>query len=75
MSIVIHNKTGNIYILKDLWAINATNGEKGYFAIYKRLFKKQIYVRRTREFYLKFTPLKYWDFNNKRPKKKYLDFQ
>ncbi|MCK5610553.1 hypothetical protein KAR91_52250 [Candidatus Pacearchaeota archaeon] len=69
MSIVIHNKTGNLYILKVLFAKNATNGKEGeVYAVYKRPFNKQTFVRRTGEFSMKFTHWREWDFKNKRGK-------
>ena len=66
MTIVIHNKTGNIYILKKLFGINATNGNHyGNYSIYKRPFKKDWFVRRTPEFCEKFSTLKEWRYKKK----------
>lgn len=58
MTPVIHNKTGKLYLVKTIWAEDCTNGSEGnMFTIYKRPFKKKIYVRRTWEFSMKFTCL------------------
>lgn len=66
MSIVIHLKTRKIYILKALFAKNATNGKEHMrFAVYKRPFRKQLYVRECAEFCMKFDTLKMWLFPKK----------
>lgn len=61
MSIAIHRKTGKVYIIKKLFAENCTNGfEYERYTIYKRPFKKKIYVRRVSEFVEKFCLLNEW---------------